>query len=107
MPLYLLQGSYTAAAAAALVRKPQNRLRSVKTAVEKLGGSVVGGWMTFGQFDYAIICSFRDNATAASFAFAVAAGGAVAHNQTTPLLTFDEGMRALRRANKAGYKPPR
>jgi len=107
MPLYLLQGSYTAASAAALVRKPQNRLRSVKTAVENLGGSVVGGWMTFGQFDYAIICSFRDNAAAASFAFAVAAGGAVAHNETTLLLTFEEAMKATRRAAKAGYRAPR
>jgi len=103
----LFQGSYTSASAAALVRKPQNRLRVIKAAVEKLGGSLEGGWMTFGKHDYAVICRFRDNATAASFAFAVAAGGAVAHNETTPLLTFEEAMKATRRAAKAGYRPPR
>jgi len=107
MALYLFQGSYTAATAAALVKKPQNRLRAIKAAVEKLGGSVEGGWMTFGKYDYAVICRFRDNVTAASFAFAVASGGAVAHNQTTLLLTFEEAMKATRRAAKAGYRPPR
>ena len=107
MPLYLLQGSYTAAAAAAMVKKPTNRLKVVTAVVERLGGTVEGGWMTFGQHDYAFICKFRDNVAAASMALAVAAGGAISHNQTTPLLTYQEGLKAMKRASKAGYKAPK
>ncbi len=80
MALYLLQGSYMSAAAASLVRKPQNRLKAIRSAVEKQGGTIEGGWMSFSEHDCVFICKFRDIVAAASFALAVAAGGAVSHH---------------------------
>ena len=44
---------------------------------------------------------------AAAFSLAAAAGGAVKALKTTPLLTIDEGVAALRAAGGAGYQPPR
>lgn len=107
MPLYLYQGSYTTAARAAMVRKPQNRFRTVKAAVEKMGGSVEGGWMCFGEYDYAFVCRMPNNVSAVAFALAVGAAGAVVGGRTTPLLTFEEGVKAMRQAGKSTYRPPK
>jgi hypothetical protein len=49
-----------------------------------------------------------DNISAAAIAIAVAAGGAVKGIKTTPLLTIDEGIAAIRKASEAAasYRPP-
>jgi hypothetical protein len=37
---------------------------------------------------------------------AVTAGGAITHYKTTPLLTLDEGVEAMRMAGGSSYTPP-
>jgi hypothetical protein len=37
---------------------------------------------------------------------AVIAGGAVRTYKTTPLMTIEEGLQAMRRGAEAGYRPP-
>ena len=39
-------------------------------------------------------------------AIAVCAGGAVKAFKTTPLLSPEEGLEALKKAGSAGYRPP-
>ncbi len=107
MPYYLFRGSYTAQAWASLVKKPQNRTEVVRSAVESLGGTLEGAWLAFGQEDVVAICKMPDNVSAAAFSLAVAAGGALKSSETTPLMTFDEGLAAMRKAAKAGYRPPK
>jgi hypothetical protein len=36
---------------------------------------------------------------------AVAAGGACKHVKTTPLLSIDDGVKAMKKAGNSGYKP--
>ena len=43
---------------------------------------------------------------AAAFSMAVAAGGAVKAFKTTPLLSVEEGVEAMRKAHAAGYRRP-
>jgi hypothetical protein len=50
---------------------------------------------------------FQGSYTTAAFSIAVAAGGALKSSKTTPLLTFEEGVRALRQAGRPGYRPPK
>jgi hypothetical protein len=38
---------------------------------------------------------------------AISAGGAVKAVKTTPLMTFEEGIEALKKAEVAQYAPPR
>ena len=45
MPSYLLQVSYNAEAWAAMIKKPQDRIEAVRKSIEKLGGSITGGWL--------------------------------------------------------------
>ena len=47
MPSYLVQVAYESAAVATLVKKPQDRLAVVSKVVQKLGGTLIGGWLCF------------------------------------------------------------
>ena len=106
MPHYLIQAAYTAEAWAAQVKKPQNRIDVIRPVVEKLGGTIEGGWLAFGDYDIVLIVEMPDNVSAAAFSLAGAAGGAIKSLKTTPLLSPTEGIAAMKLAGKAGYKPP-
>ena len=107
MPYYMLQASYTSEAWATLVKNPQNRLEVIRSAIEKLGGGIEGSWLAFGEHDVVLICKLPDTLSAAAFSIAVAAGGALKSSKTTPLLTFEEGLKAMQQAGKTGYRPPK
>lgn len=106
MPSYMLQASYTPEAWATLVNKPQNRLEVIRGAVEKMGGSIEGSWLTFGEYDVLLIYKMPNDVSAAAMSIAAAAGGALKSSKTTPLLTFEQGLEAMKQAGKAGYRPP-
>ena len=105
MAHYLYQGAYTSEALKTLLKKPTNRFDHVRGVVEKLGGSIEGGWFSFGEYDVVLIVEMPDNVSAAALSLAFAAGGAVT-GKTTPLLSQPEGVAAMKRAATAGYKPP-
>jgi uncharacterized protein with GYD domain len=103
---YLAQASYTAEAVAALLKKPQDRSDMVRQVIEKLGGRLEGFWFAFGDYDLALIFELPDNVSAAAFAMAVSAGGALKAVKTTQLITIEEAVQAMKKATKAGYRPP-
>lgn len=106
MAHFLLQVAYTAEGWAALVGHPQNRLEEVRPVVEQLGGTVDNQWMAFGEYDVVALLQLPDNVSAAAFSIAVSAGGAIRAAKTTPLITVEEGMDAMRKAGEVGYKHP-
>jgi len=106
MAYYLLQVAYAPEAWAALVKNPQNRIEAVRPAVEKLGGKIQGAWFAFGEYDIVTIFEMPDNASAAAISIAFTAGGAVKAIKTTPLMTVEEGIEAMRKAGGTGYRPP-
>jgi uncharacterized protein with GYD domain len=105
MASFLVQVSYTPEALSALIAKPQNRAAVVKKAVENLGGTFNGSWLSFGDYDLVLFIDMPNNVSAAALALAAAAGGSLKAIKTTPLLTIDQAMAALRKAGKSGYKP--
>jgi uncharacterized protein with GYD domain len=107
MPHYLLQVGYTSETWASLIKSPHNRLDAVRPAVEKLGGKIESGWFCFGDYDLVAILQMPDNISAAAFSLAAAAGGAVRAIKTTPLLSTDEGIEAMKKAAASSYRPPR
>src|SRR6478735_509246 len=88
MALYALQTAYAPVGWAALLKDPHNRMEAVKPVVQRLGGSVVDGWLTFGDYDVLVICQLPDNVSATALSMAISAGG------------------ALKKAKDAGYTPP-
>lgn len=103
---YLIQVAYTPDAWAAMVKQPQNRLEAVRPVVEKLGGKFEHAWLAFGEYDIIAVVELPENTDAAAFSMAVAAAGAVKAFKTTPLLSVEEGVEAMRKAQVAGYRPP-
>jgi len=105
MPHYMLQVGYTPEAWASMVKNPQDRIKAVTPAVEKLGGKVLAGYLTFGEYDLIAIVEMKSNVDAASFAIAVAAAGAVSKIHTTVLMTTTDGIEAMKRAGTSTYRP--
>jgi uncharacterized protein with GYD domain len=106
MASYLLQVSYTPEAWASLIASPHDRLDAVRPVVEKLGGKMTQGWFAFGEYDLVAIVEMPTNVEAAAFSLAAAAGGGVRSIKTTPLLSTAEGIEAMKKASKSGYKAP-
>ena len=61
----------------------------------------------FGEYDVLVVYEAPDDTAAASIAMAVAAGGAVRSAKTTRLLTGEEWVESLRKAQGSRYKPAR
>jgi uncharacterized protein with GYD domain len=105
MPYFLHQVSYTPEALARLIANPQDRVEAVRAPIEKLGGKIKDSYFAFGPSDVVLITEMPDNVSAAAIALAFAAGGALRNCQTTPLMTTQEAMDAMRKAATCGYKP--
>jgi len=107
MPLYMHQVAYSVEGWNAVISKPQNRIEAIRSAIEKLGGKVVNGWFSFGAYDVVAITDMPNNVSAAAIGIAFAGGGACKSVNTTPLLTQEEALQAMKQAAECGYRPPK
>jgi uncharacterized protein with GYD domain len=103
MPSYMIQLSYGPEAVAAFVKHPQDRREVIQKLVGQVGGTLAGTWASFGEYDAVIVVDGAENVGAAAVSMAVTASGAF---KTTPLLTMEETLEAMKKAGKLGYKPP-
>jgi uncharacterized protein with GYD domain len=106
MSAYLIQVAYTPEAWTNLVAQPHDRIDAVRPVVEKLGGKITHGWFAFGDYDIVAIVEMPSNVEAAAFSLAASAGGAIRAFKTTPLMSTAEGIEAMKKAAKSGYKAP-
>ena len=106
MARYLFQASYTSEAWAAQVSHPQNRIDVIRPVIERLGGRLECTYLSFGDYDVVVIAEMPDHISAAAFSLAASAGGGVKAVKTTPLMTVEEGIEAMKKAAGAGYRPP-
>lgn len=106
MAHYLIQGSYTPETWAKLLKNPQDRGQAIRPMVEKLEGKLVSFYNSFGEYDVAVIVQVPNNVNAAALSLAAVSSGSMKNIKTTPLMTADEGMEAMRKAAAAGYRPP-
>jgi uncharacterized protein with GYD domain len=105
MPHYLIQAAYTPEAWQALVKNPHSRIEAIRPAIERMGGKLVGGWAAFGDYDAILVAELPTSVDAAAIAIAAAAGGSCKAIKTTPLLTAEETVEAIKKASNTGYRP--
>jgi uncharacterized protein with GYD domain len=105
MPHYLIQAAYTPEAWQALVKNPHSRIEAIRPAIERMGGKLVGGWAAFGDYDAILVAELPTSVDAAAIAIAAAAGGSCKAVKTTPLLTAEETVEAIKKASNTGYRP--
>ena len=106
MPLYLTSFSYTPATWARLISHPEDRRKAAQSYIESVHGKLHGFWYAFGAHDAYILWEAPDNVSMAAVALAITGGGALSSLETTPLLTVDETLDALRKAREIQYRPP-
>jgi uncharacterized protein with GYD domain len=106
MAMYLIRFSYTPETWARLMKNPEDRREAVRKCIESVGGKLHGLWYAFGSYDGYTIWEAPDNVSVAAVALAISGGGAFSKFETTPLLTVEETIEALRRTQKVTYKRP-
>ena len=106
MPLYLTRFSYTPETWGRLIANPEDRRKAAQSYIESVGGKLHGFWYAFGEHDAYTLWEAPDNESLAAVALAITAGGALSSLETTVLLTVDETMDALRKAQQVGYRAP-
>jgi uncharacterized protein with GYD domain len=106
MPLYLTRFSYTPETWAKLIKNPEDRRRAAETYIQSVGGKLHGFWYAFGPQDGYTLWEAPDNVSMAAVALALAAGGALSPLETTVLMSVEEAMEAMGRAQQVRYRPP-
>ena len=94
MPLYLAKWSMTPEAWAKLIKEPEDRREAVGRLLEAAGGKLHGYWYAFGDHDGYALGEAPDNTAMASAL------------STTVLVTVEEMLDALGRAQRIAYRPP-
>ena len=106
MPLYLTKFSYTPETWARLIGKPEDRRTAAQEYIESVGGKLHGFWYAFGDHDGYNLWEAPDNVSIAAVVLAIGGGGALSKIETIPLLTVEETLEALGRAQSISYRKP-
>ena len=106
MALYLTRFSYTPETWTRLMKNPEDRREAARKYIESVGGKLHGFWYAFGEYDGYNLWEAPDNVSMAAVVIAISGGGALSKCETTPLLTVEETLNALNRADSVAYRPP-
>jgi uncharacterized protein with GYD domain len=106
MPLYLTKFSYTPETWARLIDNPEDRRQAAQEYIESVGGKLQGFWYAFGDHDGYTLWEAPDNVAMAAVSLAISGGGALSSYETTVLLTVEETLDALRKAQGVRYRAP-
>ena len=106
MPLYMIQARFTSTAWEALYTSNVDRREVLSKMLNAAGGRLIDYYFSFGDSDVIVISEAPDNVTAASAVIAIAKAGAVTDVKTTVLMSYDDGIEAVRRSGSMGYSSP-
>ena len=106
MALYLTCFSYTPETWARFTKNPEDRREAARKYIESVGGKLHGFWYAFGTYDGYNLWEAPDNVSMAAVVIAISGGGALSKCETTLLLSVEETLDALKRAQKVGYWAP-
>jgi uncharacterized protein with GYD domain len=106
MALYMVQGTYTPEAWAAMAKNPQDRRAPVKELAQKLGGRLIDLYYCFGDYDVVVLAELPDDSAALATAIAGISPGHLKVFKTTKLFTVEETMEAMRKAGSLAFQGP-
>jgi uncharacterized protein with GYD domain len=106
MPLYLTRFSYTPETWARLISNPEDRRQAAQSYIESVGGKLHGFWYAFGEHDGYSLWEAPDDVSMAAVALAIGSGGALSSIETTVLMSVDDTLEALGKAQQIAYRAP-
>ena len=72
MPIYITQGRYTRDAIKGMIIKPEDRADQVARLLSKVGGRLIGYYLTFGEYDFMSIAEVPNDTQMAAVLLAAA-----------------------------------
>ncbi len=108
MPIYITQGRYTRDAIKGMLIKPEDRAEAVSRLLGKVGGKLIGYYLTFGDYDFMLIADAPDNTQMAAALLAAGSGAGVTDLKTTVAMTSIEAKGAFAAASDVapGFRSP-
>lgn len=106
MGLYLTQARLSADAMKAMASSDQDRREVLNQMLESVGGRLISYYFSFGDSDVAVITEGPDHVSVSSALIAVAASGTVTDVKTTVLMSYEDGVEAVKRSANVSYTPP-
>lgn len=106
MAFYMVQGTYTAEAWAAMAKNPQDRRIPIRELAQKLGGRLIDAYYCFGEYDVIVLFEAPDDSAALTTAIAGISPGHLKAYKTTKLFTIEETMEAMRKAGSLTFQGP-
>ena len=105
MPALSTRSSATRGDSARLIGNPEDRRKAAQASSSR-SWKAHGFWYAFGTHDGYNLLEAPDNVSMAAVALAISGGGALSSLETTVLLTVNETMDALRKAEQVQYRAP-
>ena len=108
MPIYITQGRYTRDAIKGMIIKPEDRADPLARILSKVGGKLLGYYLTFGEYDFLTIAEVPNDTQMAAVLLAAGSSGGVTDLKTTVAMTSVEAKGAFAAASDLapGYKAP-
>ena len=108
MPIYITQGRYTRDAIKGMIIKPEDRADPLAHILSKVGGKLLGYYLTFGEYDFLTIAEVPNDTQMAAVLLAAGSSGGVTDLKTTVAMTSVEAKGAFAAASDLvpGYKAP-
>ena len=89
-----------------MIANPEDRRKAAASYIESVGGKLHGFWYAFGAYDGINLWEAPDDVSMAAVALAIGSGGALSSIETTVLLSVEDTLEALRKAQGIGYRAP-
>ncbi len=99
MPIFITQGRYTRDAIKGMVVRPEDRSEAVARLLTKVGGKLIGYYVTFGDYDFLVIAEAPGETQMAAVLLAAASGGGVTDLKTVVAMTSIEAKGAFAAAS--------
>jgi uncharacterized protein with GYD domain len=100
VPIYISQGRYTRDAIKGMIERPEDRSEAVGELLQKAGGKLLAHYLTFGEYDFLVVCEAPNEQVMASVVLTAAAGGGVSDVRTTVALTSKDAKAAFASSGK-------
>ncbi len=107
MPLFVITGSYTAAAMNGMIAHPSDREAATRSIVEASGGKLLSYYVTTGDNDFMMIAESNDGSDLLAPLMVAGASGTVSNLKTVRAYTSAEFTAAQKKAGQiaAAFKP--
>ena len=106
MSLYMTRFSYTPKAWEAFAKNPEDRSAVFRELIERLGGQLLSFYYCFGEYDGVAIFEAPDEATATATIITAITPGHLKATETTVLVSVEDTVEAMRKADPRRYRGP-